>query len=420
MPRVSRPGSPNCAPQRAVIANGVFLGDPTSTNRASVAVQRCTSYDDCAGAVRTVLEDAGFDALRNVRVLIKPNMMKASAPEMADATHPAFVGALTQALVERECEVVVGDSSGLLGFTREVFEASGMTDAVRRAGGRVMSFDAGPFERVQVGGRVDAVVWVPRILFEVDHVLLAPKLKTHTLTGMSCCLKNLMGLLPGATKCDLHVRLPVPLLLSHGLLDIERALSAAGVHFSGAVVDAIWTQEGKGRRGGARMRKLDLLLASRDLAAADLACASLIGGQADALSTVVAARQRGMGPASLEQVDLVGDAGLLDVPPLEPAVAGLKDRARPAHVTHYWLRGRIVEPWHDASRCCAERACVEACPVRCIEVRGRRLTIGRECVRCFACHEACPHDAIRLRVPRAARRLFAKRATGVDVSKVFK
>jgi ferredoxin len=109
----------------------------------------------------------------------------------------------------------------------------------------------------------------------------------------------------------------------------------------------------------------------------------------------------------------------LNVPPIEPAVSGIKDRSSVAHLAHYWLRERVVEPWHDASRCCGVRACVAVCPTRCIEVRGGRPAIGPGCVRCFACHEACPHDAMRLRVPRAARGLFASRAKGLDVSKVF-
>lgn len=360
-----------------------------------------------------------WEALQGARVLIKPNMMKAGAPEDADATHPAFVSAMTEALVARGCDVVVGDSSGLLGFTREVFDASGTTEAVRRAGGRVVSFDAGPFQRVEVGGRVGGDIWVPRVLFEVDHVLFAPKLKTHTLTGMSCCIKNLMGLLPGATKCELHLRLPEPLLLSHGLLDIEGALDRAGVHFSGAVVDAIWVQAGRGSKAGGRLRKLGVVLGSRDMVAADLACATLIGGDAARLSTVTAARQRGLGPSGLGEVDLTGDVAAMAVAPIEPAVAGIKDRSRVAHLAHYWLRGRIVEPWCDVSRCCGARACVTACPIGCIEVRDGRPVIGRNCVRCFACHEACPHDAMRLRVPRAARRLFAERAKGLDLSKVF-
>jgi len=414
-----RPASAVCAVGGAVLTNRVSSGASSPANRPRVVVQRCDSYDDSACAVRAVMQALGWDTLRNARVLIKPNMMKAAPPRDADATHPAFVGALTAALVDQGCEVLVGDSSGLLGFTREVFEVSGMTDAVRRAGGTVVSFDAGPFVQVQVGGQVGGVVWVPRALLTADHVILAPKLKTHTLTGMSCSVKNLMGLLPGATKCALHLRLPTPPSLSHGLLDIHHALEAAGVRFRGAVVDAVWVQAGRGSRTGATLRELGLVLGSRDLLAVDLACASLIGGDASRLSTISAARQRALGPSSLDEVDLTGDVTSLNVPPIEPAVSGIKDRSRVAHLAHYWLRERIVEPWHDASSCCGVRACVAVCPTRCIEVRGERLAIGPGCVRCFACHEACPHDAMRLRVPRAARGLFATRAKGLDVSKVF-
>ncbi len=385
---------------------------PTSPFR--VAVRRCSSYDDCDGVLSQLLTDTGLsDVLRNSRVLLKPNMMKATAADRADATHPSIVASLTRVLMAMGCEVWVGDSSGLLGLTAEVLEGSGMAPAVRAVGGKTINLDAGPFEKISSTGSATHEIWVPRILFDVQHVVQVPKLKTHSLTGMSCSIKNLMGLLPGATKCALHVRRPSALPLSHALLDLAETLVRKGVHLSGTVVDAVWAQERKGASEGPRRRDLGLIIASRDLFATDLVCSQLIDADRHSLSTVLAAFQRRLGPCHLEDVEIVGDRNAIHAAvPLE--------KYWPVHTGHYWFRERIVRPWHDPRRCHGTRACIDVCPTDAMRIVGKRIEITSQCIRCFACRAACPHGAIKLEVPFGMRAIFSRRAEGIDLSKVLR
>lgn len=356
--------------------------------------------------------------LAGSRVLLKPNMMKAAPAERAESTHPRFVAALTALLVKTGCEVLVGDSSGLLGFTEEVFDATGMSEAVRRAGGKTVNFDAGPFVQLRVGGSIQRSLWLPKLLFEVDRIVQVPKLKTHSLMGMSAAIKNLMGLLPGATKCDLHLELPGPAQLSLGLVDLYCALSDAGVDLGAVVVDGIWGQARKGSPLGEVLRKPHVVIASESLAAADVVCAELMGLGARNVPTIQIAAERGAGPASMNDVEVVGDRDAIGKARFEPAWRWLKDRVGIAHRVHYWVRSRIVELVHDRDRCRSERACVDICPVHCIEVHEDGIRIGASCIRCYACHAACPHGAIRLRVPRPLRGAFEKRARGVPTDKL--
>lgn len=374
----------------------------------SVVVERCTGYSRVRDAIAVALERSGLDAaLAGRRVLLKPNVMKGAPPEACLGTHPAVVGALCELLRGRGCDVVVGESSGLLGFTDEVLGASGIATAVGGAGARLVNFDAGPFERLVLDG-IGITVWVPRLLFEVDVVVQVPKLKTHTFMGLSAALKNLMGVLPGATKCRLHVALPDPHRFARAILALHRTLESRGVRLDAAVVDAVWALAGAGsRRSGPR--DLGLVVAGRDLVAVDVACAEAAGLAPASIPILAAAAPRGVVPA-----DAAPRAGTA----MAPARPGLKDRWPLLHAAHYWLRARIVHPAHEPARCRDTGECRRVCPTRCLEERDGRLVAGPDCVGCFACHEVCPTGAMRLSVPRPLWSLFRRRSGDLDTGKV--
>jgi uncharacterized protein (DUF362 family)/ferredoxin len=385
----------------------------------SVCLQRCPTYAASGEAVPAALEAAGLLAgLRRRRVLLKPNMMKGAAPERCRGTHPAFVAAIVARLVADGSEVLVGDSSGLLGFTAEVMAASGLTAAVRAAGGTIVNLDAGPFVTVTPPGRPDRRFLVPRLLAEVDAVVQVPKLKVHRLTAMSAAVKNLMGVLPGATKCDLHVAAPEPHALAGRLLDLAAALAAAGVPLAGAVVDAVWALAGEGPGGEPIVRRPGLVVAGLDLHAVDLACAGVMGLDAAVVPTLAVAIARGLSPRRLADVRLAGDGELPPGAPFPRAPAGLKERSALASRLHYWLRGRLVRPVHDPARCAGHRACVEVCPTRCLSLRDGRVVVDGECVRCLACAAVCPSGAMRLTAPWPLQGLLRQRAEGLDVGKL--
>ena len=383
--------------------------------RPVVAIERCEAYEDCDAAVLRALEHSGLlRRLADRKVLLKPNLMKGAPPEACEATHPLFVAAVVRCLVEQGCEVLVGDSSGLLGFTTEVLQVSGTARAVADAGGTAVSLDRGPFAPIGIAGKT---FWVPRLLFEVDAVVQVPKLKTHTLMTLSCAVKNLMGLLPGATKCALHLRRPTPEGLARALLELELQLERAGVVMGGAVVDGIWALGGKGRPGGGVRRRRELVIAGAELSAVDLVSAHLLGLPPMEVPTIRSSRALRRGPVSLADVEIRGEEPnpLAD---LERPLAGLKDRFALLHLAHYLLRSRIVGLVHIPARCEGHGACREVCPTGAISGTRSSLRISRACVRCYACHEVCPSGAMALHVPPLLRPLFRRRAAGLEPTEV--
>jgi NAD-dependent dihydropyrimidine dehydrogenase PreA subunit len=259
---------------------------------------------------------------------------------------------------------------------------------------------------------------LPRVLFEVDAVVQVPKLKAHSLTVISAAMKNLVGVMPGATKCALHVTAPAPHDFAHGIVDLFLALGAGGAHLEGAVVDAVWALSGRDGRDQPIVSRPGLVIAGCDLTAVDIACARLLGLDPGGVPTIRAASQRRVGPETLDGIVLQGDPLPCGAAPAPGCPPGLKERSLLAARAHYWMRGRIVLPEHDPSRCTGQRRCVEVCPVDAIRFEGQRAVIGDECIGCYACHEQCPTGAMRLRTPWPLRGVLRQRAEGLDVGKV--
>jgi NAD-dependent dihydropyrimidine dehydrogenase PreA subunit len=50
----------------------------------------------------------------------------------------------------------------------------------------------------------------------------------------------------------------------------------------------------------------------------------------------------------------------------------------------------------DSEKCTGCGICVEACPVRVIELKQNKAVIGDDCIGCGQCEQECPNGAIRL------------------------
>ena len=413
-----------------------------------VSIVRCPDYD--AARVEQALRRA-LDLLGGVgqfvrpgqRVLLKPNLLRASPPEAAATTHPAVVRAAVRLVQEAGATPVIGDSPGgglTPALLRRVYRKSGMIQMAEETGAE-LCYDISAVQVPNPNGALLKLIDLMAAVAQADAVINLPKLKTHNLTRLTGAVKNLFGVVPGVLKAAYHARLPKAHDFSAGLVDIMLCVSPVL-----SIMDAIVAMDGNGPSGGDPFAG-GVLLASADAIAEDVVAMSLVGWEPRTSPPLQVAAERGLTSARLEDIELCGDPlesllfrgfrpgtatqvdpGLLPrrlrryLMPLlavrstngvsttsaEVSPEAYDVGTLPGPMRAWALRQMLVMP-RAGSGCTGCEHCARHCPVQAITiVDGRARMDPDRCIRCYCCHELCPELAVELRRPWLGRLLFGR------------
>jgi uncharacterized protein (DUF362 family)/Pyruvate/2-oxoacid:ferredoxin oxidoreductase delta subunit len=324
------------------------------------------------------------------RVLIKPNMLSAKPPEAAVTTHPEVLRGVIELVQGAGGVALVGDSPGF-GSTRKVAERSGMLRVIEETGAQLVPFtDAVPV----AGSGTFREFELARPYLEADRLINLPKLKTHEMMTLTCCVKNLFGAVVGAQKAAWHLKAGADKeLFAQMLLEVHQ-LRVPDLN----IVDAIVGMEGNGPGSGDPCQ-VGLLLAGDNAVAVDLIAAEIAGIPRKLLYLENAARKRGL-PGSrrdeIETCDVSWDGALCTpfrLPHLSDVQFGLPGFLKNRLRNQFSSRPEVVE-----QKCELCGVCVRSCPPDAIRIEGGRLRFNyQRCIRCFCCRELCPHAALKLR-----------------------
>ena len=244
------------------------FASPTST----VGLFAAASYAvDLSDVIYRGLLELKID-VKGRRVLLKPNMVEYE-PGTAINTHPLVVAGAAAALQKAgAASVVVAEGPGHRRDVEYLLTSTGLFDHLRDGRLRFTDLNHDDVRMVKVTGGFTGLtdLALPVALLESDFVVSMPKLKTHHWAGMTCAMKNLFGVVPGAVygwpKNILHVR-----GIHESILDL-----AATVKPHLAIVDAITAMEGDGPIMG-KPRSLGFIAMGTDAVAVDATCARVIG-----------------------------------------------------------------------------------------------------------------------------------------------
>ena len=324
------------------------------------------------------------------RVLIKPNLLSAKPPEAAVTTHPEVLRAVILAVQRAGGIALVGDSPGV-GSGRRVAERSGMMRVIEETGAEFVPFE----ESAAVGGTGTFREFeLARPYLEADRLINLPKLKTHEMMTMTCCVKNLFGAVVGTRKAAWHLKAGADKELFARMLIEVYLLRLPDLN----IVDAVVAMEGDGPGSGDPC-EVGLLMAGDNAVAVDQVAAEVAGIPKKLLYLESAARGMELPGARREEITVIG---------ADPATA----LARPLRLPHLsdvqfglprFLKNRLrhqftARPEVAQEKCELCGICVKACPPEAIRVQGGRLRFDyQRCIRCFCCRELCPHAALTLK-----------------------
>lgn len=371
-----------------------------------VSIVRCADYGEetCERALREVLVPfGGLDWVRpGMRVVIKANLVSAMKPEKAATTHPALLAALTRMLRERGANVVIGDSPGgtfAAPHLNAVYRVCGLSEA--EAAGAELNRDFSQKEADLPEAHTAKHITYTGYLDGADAIISFCKLKSHGMLSLSAATKNLFGAIPGIIKPEYHYRYPDPMDFADMLIDLNEFFLPKLY-----LVDAVQTMEGNGPTAGTP-KYMGALLAGTNPHKIDLLCAKLIGLEAKNVPTLRAAQERGLTPASAEELEISGDAERFvckDFVTVQKGTGtdfGAQKGKLLGAAAKAVLRAR---PKLKRSRCVGCGVCRDTCPAHAIVIeKGKAKIDRRACIRCFCCQEFCPKGAMRVHRTWVAR-----------------
>lgn len=292
--------NPTAAPTQA--AATVAPAVPTATQPQPTAV----SYPDLAVA-RTgepeALTRAALDALggmsrfvpKGSKVIVKPNICVAyHTYEYAATTNPWVVGAIVKMCLEAGARTVQVMDYPFGGTAKAAYAKSGIAEQVEAAGGEMVQMSPIKFNEHTID---NALSLTRSFLYDdaltTDVLIDVPIAKNHGMATLTMGMKNLMGLI--MTREEIHWD------FGNRLTDLARTF-----HPALTVIDAVRILTANGPTGGnlADVKKLDTVIASADIVAADSYGATLFGMKPEDLDYIRVGTESGLGRSDLANMNI--------------------------------------------------------------------------------------------------------------------
>jgi uncharacterized protein (DUF362 family) len=229
------------------------------------------------------------------KVLIKVNFITDMTWDTGATTDPIVVEAIIRKLKSLPLTVQVVESDATMTNADRAFEKTGMKEMCDRNGVECVNLRHLK-DRVKLeipGCETLKSITVPRIVAE-SAIISAAKLKTHVSTGVTLGMKNLFGLLPDKMKAKYHAR-----GISNVVVDINSVIKPVLT-----VIDGFVGMEGKGPVQGSPV-KMDLIIASKDVVAADATGCRLMGIDPHSLSHIRKAYEKNLG--NIDNIVVLGE-----------------------------------------------------------------------------------------------------------------
>lgn len=428
--------------------------------KTKVALVKCNSYDrnEVEQAVAKAVDLlGGFDVILGERdgepaiaqdgkIVLKPNLLARAVPEKAVTTHPEVFRAVGRLLKNAGYgNITYGDSPGnpMVSVSRTA-EGCGIKQVADELGIVPGDFEHGVEIELPEGRAAKHFVLCREIAETVGAVKKGTtggvinlcKMKTHQLERITGAVKNTFGCIHGVNKAASHAKFVSAEHFARMLADLN-TLVRPRLH----IMDGIVAMEGNGPGSGDPI-SMNVILASTDPVALDVAFCHLICLDDDLVPTNRAAADAGVGTRTDDEIEVVlgnmpmqpdGAAILLDDMSVKYGNRNFNVQRGKEYRGSFRiinLFGGLIEkkPVVIEEKCVGCGICVDTCPVEGKAISlvsriraalsdtlsnseaGRALYDMRDssekkvamydydkCIKCYCCQEMCPEKAISVK-----------------------
>jgi uncharacterized protein (DUF362 family) len=225
------------------------------------------------------------------KVVLKPNLINSSPPP---TTTPVDVVEFLARYYHKEgYEVVIAEGSGWV-ETGEAYERLGYKRLEKYA--KLVDLNHDDFEIKRDPRALFLKEFEFPLTLKDSYIISIPVMKEHSITKVSLSLKNMLGATLGekgriAKKGRFHRS------LDESIVDINTYLKPSLAIIDGRIA-------GLGGELSSRPRKMDVIVVSRDLVAADAVAASLLGFNPLNIGHLRLAAETGLGTADLNEIEV--------------------------------------------------------------------------------------------------------------------
>jgi uncharacterized protein (DUF362 family)/ferredoxin len=361
----------------------------THTQNSQVIIEPVDA--DLRHKVEAIMTSLAPGTFAGATVLIKPNMVGPSAPELGHTTHPELLRAVVHACLDRNAKVMVGDNPG--GMNRSSRNVAAVTGILEASEGCFTSISEQVVEKT--ADETGFTLVISRAVLEVDYIINIPVFKTHLGMMVSGALKNVFGYVAGACKARLHLLARAPETFASVICDVHQ-VRPPDLH----IMDAITAIEGNGPCHGGQLRRVGKLLASTDPLALDAVMARMMGIDPSQLPVQQCARTRRLGILEESEIDIRGE--LVPIPNFKMPVtfSPLPDQGSLDELKQLYpsgmMRSRItVKPLYHEEQCINCGDCALNCPSQALTLEPE-FGVSDECIACYCCVELCSEGALEV------------------------
>lgn len=282
----------------ATPATAGVIPPSSAPDLAYLAVARSPGADPAELVRRAVAAVGGIERFLKpgADVIIKPNICNAyRGPEYASTTNPDVVAALVALCLGGGARRVRVMDFPFGGSPQASYASSGIEAAVGAAGGQMEVMNRLRFREIDFpGGRTIKRWKVYGDILEADLVINVPIAKHHGGARLTLGMKNLMGVIED--RGGFH---------SRGLHQCIADLNT-GVKPQLTVIDAVRILTNNGPTGGNLddVKRLDTVIVSADVVAADAYAATLFGLKAADIGHIRLAGEMGLGRTDLDALKI--------------------------------------------------------------------------------------------------------------------